>query len=145
MNMNDNEFMRQQQAAVERMKEMSSRAAPVSTGQRMPPVPSFVKVPQNGRNGSGQHSGQNAADSRRGGNAQRQETRGNAGSSAASNTSAVQKNGSSGGFLSGLDLPFLDIFSKDTDVALIIGLLLILMSEKADKKLLFALVYILMR
>lgn len=50
-----------------------------------------------------------------------------------------------GGFLSGLDLPFLDIFSKDTDVALIIGLLLILMSEKADKKLLFALVYILMR
>ena len=111
----------------------------------MPPVPSFVKVPQNGRNGSGQHSGQNAADSRRGGNAQRQETRGNTGSSAASNTSAVQKNGSSGGFLSGLDLPFLDIFSKDTDVALIIGLLLILMSEKADKKLLFALVYILMR
>ena len=72
MNMNDNEFMRQQQAAVERMREMSSRAAPVNTGQRMPPVPSFVKVPQNSRSGSNQPPKQNTADNshRRNENAQ---------------------------------------------------------------------------
>lgn len=46
--------------------------------------------------------------------------------------------------LGGLDLPFLDMLTKESDISLIIGLLLILMSEKADKKLLFALVYILM-
>ena len=46
--------------------------------------------------------------------------------------------------LSGLNLPFLDIFKKDSDMTLIIGLLMILISEKADKKLLFALIYILM-
>ena len=144
MNMNDNEFMRQQQAAVERMKEMSSRAAPVSTGQRMPPVPSFVKVPQNSRSGSNQPPKQNTADNshRRSENTQHSQNRNQINKNEAA---AVQKSSGAGGFLSGLDLPFLDIFSKDTDVALIIGLLLILMSEKADKKLLFALVYILMR
>ena len=36
-----------------------------------------------------------------------------------------------------------DMFSKDGDIALIIGLLLILMNEKSDKMLLFALIYIL--
>ena len=44
----------------------------------------------------------------------------------------------------GTDIPFLNILSKDKDTTLIIGLLLILMSEKADKMLLFALVYILL-
>lgn len=45
---------------------------------------------------------------------------------------------------SGLDIPFLNFLSSDKDAALIIGLLLILMSEKSDKTLLFALVYILL-
>ena len=45
---------------------------------------------------------------------------------------------------SSLNIPVLDFLSKDKDAALIIGLLLILMSEKTDKKLLFALVYILL-
>lgn len=43
-----------------------------------------------------------------------------------------------------IDIPFLDFLSKDKDAALIIGLLLILMSERSDKTLLFALVYILL-
>lgn len=45
--------------------------------------------------------------------------------------------------LSTLNIPFLDKLSSDGDMTLILGLLLILMSEKTDKTLLFALVYIL--
>ena len=41
-------------------------------------------------------------------------------------------------------LPFLDLLGSDSDLPLIIGLLLILFSEKADKKLLFALIYIML-
>ncbi len=44
----------------------------------------------------------------------------------------------------GLDIPFLDKFKSDSDLTLIIGLLLLLIGEKADKRLLFALVYILL-
>lgn len=42
------------------------------------------------------------------------------------------------------EIPFLQNFLNDGDSSLIIGLLLILMSEKTDKLLLFALIYILM-
>lgn len=41
-------------------------------------------------------------------------------------------------------LPFLDKLKTDGDFALILGLLLLLLSEKADKRLLFALIYILL-
>ena len=44
----------------------------------------------------------------------------------------------------GMNIPVLNFLSTDKDAALIIGLLLILMSEKSDKMLLFALVYILL-
>ena len=43
-----------------------------------------------------------------------------------------------------LNIPILNNLLKDSDATLIIGLLLILLSENCDKKLLFALVYILM-
>ncbi len=43
----------------------------------------------------------------------------------------------------GLNIPFLDSLQTDGDMALILGLLLILLSEKSDKTLLFALIYIL--
>ncbi len=46
-------------------------------------------------------------------------------------------------FLGGLNIPFLDSLSSDGDTALILGLLLILISENTDKTLLFALIYIL--
>ena len=42
------------------------------------------------------------------------------------------------------NIPGLDFLSRDKDATLIIGILLILMSEKSDKMLLFALVYILL-
>ncbi len=54
---------------------------------------------------------------------------------------AVPKNQS---FLSSLNIPFLDDLAKDGDSALILGLLLILISEQSDKMLLFALIYILL-
>lgn len=45
---------------------------------------------------------------------------------------------------SGFNIPILGDLLKDSDSALIIGLLLILLSENCDKTLLFALVYILL-
>lgn len=45
---------------------------------------------------------------------------------------------------SGFNIPIISDILKDSDATLIIGLLLILLSENCDKKLLFALVYILM-
>lgn len=44
----------------------------------------------------------------------------------------------------GLNFPFLDNLKADSDLALILGILLLLLSEKADKRLLFALIYILL-
>ena len=46
-------------------------------------------------------------------------------------------------FLPGLKIPFLDDLTLDSDLALILGLVLILTTEKADKLLLLALLYIL--
>lgn len=46
--------------------------------------------------------------------------------------------------LGGLSIPFLDNLKKDGDMTLILGILLLLLSEKADKRLLFALIYILL-
>ena len=47
-------------------------------------------------------------------------------------------------FFGGINLPFLENFKTDGDLTLIIGILLLLLSEKADKRLLFALIYILL-
>lgn len=134
--MNDNEFMRRREEAVEQMREMNSRATPTGAGQSMPPVPPFVKV-QGGR--------QNRSNSSQ---PSRQQAKRQPAQEQSQNTpvpSAEPRNKTkNNGLLGGLDLPFLDMLTKEGDVSLIIGLLLILMSEKADKKLLFALVYILM-
>ena len=45
---------------------------------------------------------------------------------------------------SGFNIPFLENLKTDSDLTLIIGILLLLLSEKADKRLLFALIYILL-
>ncbi len=47
-------------------------------------------------------------------------------------------------FLSGLNIPFLSSLKSDGDLTLVLGLLLLLLNEKADKRLLFALLYILL-
>ena len=46
--------------------------------------------------------------------------------------------------LLGLDIPILNRLKTDGDLTLVLGLLLLLLNEKADKRLLFALLYILL-
>lgn len=93
--MSSNEFSRQQQDAINRMREMNKKSTnpPPDHNRRPPPKP--------------QPKQQNSQDGSR------------------------------------LELPFGNLF-KDKDTALILGLLLILYGEKADKMLLLALVYILL-
>ena len=56
----------------------------------------------------------------------------------------ISKNPKSNSLFEGINIPFLDNLTKDGDATLILGILLLLLSEKADKKLLFALIYILL-
>lgn len=139
--MDNNEFIRQSKEAVEKMREMNSRAVGNDRGQNMPPVPPFVRLQGNSQGsaaGNPQRQRQNTA--------ARQQPRRPPQEPAvtAEKKPEIKKDSNqSSGILSGLNIPFLDMLAGDADVSLIIGLLLILMSEKADKKLLFALIYIL--
>ena len=56
----------------------------------------------------------------------------------------IPKSENQNSFLGGISLPFLDNLKKDGDMTLILGILLLLLSEKADKRLLFAIIYILL-
>ena len=126
--MSDNDFMRRRQDAVERMREMSRKAAE-SSAQPMPPMPPFVRL----QNRENQPQSQGSA-------ASQQSVQTGPQASPASNEDSLPP-ARKGGLSS---LPFLDLLNIDGDLPLIIGLLLILFSEKADKKLLFALIYILL-
>lgn len=126
--MSDNDFMRRRQDAVERMREMSRKAAE-SSAQPMPPMPPFVRL----QNRENQPQSQGSA-------ASQQSVQTGPQASPASNENSLPHT-RKGGLSS---LPFLDMLNIDGDLPLIIGLLLILFSEKADKKLLFALIYILL-
>lgn len=126
--MSDNDFMRRRQDAVERMREMSRKAAE-SSAQPMPPMPPFVRL----QNRENQPQSQGSA-------ASQQSVQTGSQASPASNENYLPHT-RKGGLSS---LPFLDMLNIDGDLPLIIGLLLILFSEKADKKLLFALIYILL-
>lgn len=103
---------------MERMREMNARAAKSTGAGNMPPVPPFVRVPRQ----------ENAA---------RTDER-------AKTPPPPPPPPQNGGLQGLLDIPFLKNLTGSGDTALILGLLLILISEKADKKLLFALVYILL-
>lgn len=96
--MTQNEFIRQQQVAVQNMREMNAKAKTATENQK-------ESAPKNKQN-------------------------------TATNKSLSSQNNN-------FELPFGDLF-KNGDTALILGLLLLLFSENADKKLLFALVYILL-
>ncbi len=126
--MSDNDFMRRRQDAVERMREMSRKAAE-SSAQPMPPMPPFVRL----QNRENQPQSQGSA-------ASQQSVQTGPQASPASNEDSLPHT-RKGGLSS---LTFLDMLNIDGDLPLIIGLLLILFSEKADKKLLFALIYILL-
>lgn len=139
--MNQNEFMRQQQAAVERMREMNARAQINNdTTHKMPPVPSFVRVNENKRYQTQVPQNNNNNNN----NTRIPESRQNNSVPLPQNRSAQKTQSQGNSFLSELNIPFLDNILKDGDSTLIIGLLLILMSENTDRILLFALVYILL-
>ena len=137
MKINDNDFMRQQQSAVERMRELSSRSVySADVNRPMPPVPSFVKVNGQTQNADRRNNGyQSAAQP----NYNKKENR-PASSPVLKNENSPKTNS----LFEGLNLPIIDNLKKDGDMTLIIGLLLLLLGEKTDKKLLFALIYILL-
>ena len=114
--MEQNEFFKLRQESIDKMREYNSRSIHSNQAQNMPPVPSFVKIPQN----------QNAANKQP--------------SKAEKQPQSESKTDKGSG---ALNIPILDGILKDGDSTLIIGLLLILMSENSDKLLLFALIYIL--
>lgn len=125
--MTESEFLRQQQAAVERMREMNARSQipNKNTRHKMPPIPSFVSMPENSTQKTRSDTAPPVFEK-----ANPQENKVQLNQPFAKNT--------------GLNIPFLDNILKDGDSTLILGLLLILMSENTDKTLLFALVYILL-
>lgn len=140
--MDNNEFMRQSKEAVEKMREMNARAVPSPSGQNMPPVPPFVRL-QGNRQNTTAHSQQRQRQNSAAHQQQRRPPQESA-VTAEKKSEIKKESNQSPGILSGLNIPFLDMLAGDADVSLIIGLMLILMSEKADKKLLFALIYILL-
>lgn len=113
--MTEKEFLFEQQAAIERMKQMNKKSMEHTKNEshKMPPVPSFVKMPETE-------------------NKEIPKT-----------TNNIPKQPKPQNSNSAFSIPLLDSLFKDSDSALIIGLLLILFSEKSDKLLLFALIYIL--
>ena len=125
--MTESELMRETQAAVERMREMNARSKiNDNIRHKMPPSPSFVKVNGNTIQQNFNSKQQNTEVPQK---EQREVPKHQMNSTSQSNN---------------LSIPFLDSILKDGDSTLIIGLLLILMSENTDKILLFALVYILL-
>ncbi len=127
--MTESEFLRQSQSAIERMREMNSRSQIANNSpHKMPPAPSFVKINEN-RNTQNQHSRHTAPIN---------DTQKPQNPSPPPKATQTQRTGN------GLNIPFLDNILKDGDSTLILGLLLVLMSENSDKMLLFALMYILM-
>ena len=120
--MNETDFDRMKTAAAEQMRAMSARAANRDPGGNLPPVPPFVRLPHEHPPASGP----------------KQEPP----RPAAPPPSAPPLFGNL--FSGKTDLPFLDRLRTDGDLSLLLGLLLILVSEQADKRLLFALLYILL-
>ena len=120
--MNETEFSRMKAAAVQEMREMNARSGS-HTGKNSPQRPSIVRT---GSRTAGAKSGETQA------------------SPSPQAPTVPPKKRAPEGLFGGLDLPFLERLKTEGDLALILGLLLILISEKADKKLLFALLYILL-
>lgn len=117
----EDDFLKMQAEAAERMREYKKRA---NISSDMPPVPNFVKVNRNGNRG--------------GSTAPRFETE------EKTPFNEVKKSLDNFKNLMPPDLDFLDGFLGQKDTTLILGLLLVLWGEKSDKLLLFALLYILM-
>lgn len=145
---NDNsDFLRQQRNAVERMREMSARATANAPAHTMPPAPSFVRTPHAGAPAGANRTAENRPSA---GNrpAEQSPEDANPGEHAPAHTSRSPAPSAPSGLgipaLSGMDFSILDRIKTEPDLPLILGLLLILWSENADRKLMIALMYILL-
>lgn len=123
-------FSQQQQQAIERMWEMQQRSKINDAPHTMPPVPPFVRL-------------QNDTKRKEADTVTETEPPKNKNNTPDEKVVKIRKN-ESGFPFSGLRLPFFKNSGFDGDMTLIIGLLLLLANEKADRKLLLALLYILM-
>lgn len=144
INPNDPEFIRQQQKAMERMREMSRHAQLNVDTHKMPPVPPFVRVPERKTQ---PHNSPNRTDHQQPVN--HRHTAPPAGEQCKPPEPvpvpcANDQPGILSSLLGGLNLPFLDKLKIDSDMILIFGLLVILWSEHSDRRLLLALLYILL-
>lgn len=123
----NNEFLQQQQRAVERMREMSAHAAPSAQNPHsMPPTPPFIRMPRNS----------SAAPSSAASHTPNQNT----------DTPPAKSEPSAPAPRSAgiADFAFLEKLRTEPDLPLILGLLLLLWNDNADKKLMLALAYIMM-
>ena len=121
----DDEFIRQQQAAIERMNEMQRRSGLYNGRHSMPPTPDFIKLQRDMRHKeefSEQHEPLKEPLEK--------------------NIEKIKPSIKHSSNQNTLNLPF-NFLKTDKDITLILGLLLILLNEKADRKLLLALLYIL--
>lgn len=123
MALDENEFIMQQKAAMERMNEMQRRSKFPNETHTMPPTPPFVKIQANTQSNSKN---------------EKKETFLRTEAKTEKRPQKTEQRGSNV-----FRLPF-DFFKGDKDITLILGLLLILINEKADRKLLLALLYILL-
>jgi hypothetical protein len=123
---NNSEFYLKQQAAVQRMREMSSQAKIKNDAVQK----KSAQTPQvNNSSFSSEFTIKSQS------HIPESSSSGGTARSSSETTKSYQNK---------LNIPFLDSLFRDGDSTIIIGLLLILMSEKSDKLLLFALIYILM-
>jgi len=130
----DRDFLEQQRLAMERMREMRERSQINETLHTMPPAPSFVRV-----SGTHQQNRQSHTPPTVSGEVAEKEKSGSENRKIPS-----EQNKRQSGFFQNFKLPLSDSIKLDKDITLILGLLLILANEKADRKLLLALLYILM-
>ncbi len=124
--MDQKEFLRQQAAATERMRRMHERSQFKDESHSMPPTPDFVRV--------GARENMNMPQKSPAHTQPKTETKRQIESPVAGIWQTNSLFGDN----------FLTEKLRDPDTALILGLLLLLFSENADRRLLFALLYILM-
>ncbi len=134
MDMTDRDFLEQQRLAMERMREMKERSKLNDTPHTMPPAPSFVRVSGGNRQNRQSHTPPTVSEDV----VEKQK------SSPENTKIPSEPNKRQSGFFPNFKLPFSDGIRLDKDITLILGLLFILANEKADRKLLLALLYILM-
>ena len=124
------EFLREKQRAVERMREMNSKSKFDRSVHKMPPTPPFVRLNRTPayQRPSEQRKQESARENSRNQNPDRQQDSNFIGS-------VLNSLGLNSGNMNSL--------SSDPDLFLILGIILLLSSEKGDKMLMAALLYIL--